>query len=135
MSAFLSIVALVLEAVFGVFTAYAAYSLFTGTPPSVAKVREALHYPSWFWLLAKIAATTGAVGLLVGLGFAVMGFAVIGAAAALWMVAYFVVATLAHVIRKDMANLSMPISFLVIAVALVALRWGGVTQLLAVVHL
>lgn len=43
----LQIVTLVLEAILGLFTAYAAYSLFTSTPPSVAKMREALHFPRW----------------------------------------------------------------------------------------
>jgi hypothetical protein len=59
----------------------------------------------------------------------------VGAAAALWMVAYFIGATGAHVVRKDMANLGMPIVFLALAVGLVALRWGDATPALAAVGL
>ncbi len=126
----LHIVALVLEGLMGAFTAFAAYSMITSKPARLAKTREALNYPGWFWLLAKIVATIGAVGLFVGLV-----DPAVGAAAALWMVAYFIVATGAHVVRKDMANLGMPIAFLVLAVGLVALRWGDATPVLAAVGL
>jgi hypothetical protein len=126
----LHIVALVLEGLMGAITAFAAYSLITGNPASIAKTREALNYPGWFWLLAKIVATIGAVGLFAGLV-----YPAVGATAALWMVAYFIVATSAHVVRKDMANLGMPIAFLVLAVGLVALRWGDATPVLAAVGL
>ena len=122
----LHIAALVLEALMGAFTAYAAYSLFTMTPPSMAKAREALHYPRWYWNLAGVVATIGAIGLFVGLA-----VPAVGAAAAIWMVAYFIVATFTHLIRSDMANLGMPILFLLIFVGLVALRWSDTTTLLA----
>lgn len=88
----LQIVTLVLEAILGLFTAYAAYSLFTSTPPSVAKMREAL-----------------------------------------WMIAYFVVATFTHLVRKDFANLGMPLLFLAIFVGLLVLRWPDATPMLALV--
>ncbi len=129
MSTVLSIVALVLEALLGAFTAYAAYGMFTGAP-MIAKIREKLQYPNWFWLLANIVAPIGAVGLFVGLG-----IPSVGAAAALWMVCYFIVASGAHLVRKDMANLGPPLVFLALSVALVALRWGEAASLRALVGL
>ena len=75
-------------------------------------------------------ATIGAIGLFVGLV-----VPAVGAAAAIWMVAYFIVATFTHLVRKDMANLGMPIVFLVIFVGLVALRWSDATPILAAVGL
>ncbi|HEU5374279.1 MAG TPA: DoxX family protein [Ktedonobacteraceae bacterium] len=119
----LRIVALLLEALLGLFSTYAAYSLFTGTPPSMARVREALHYPRWYWILAGCMATTGSLGLLVGLF-----FPVIGVLAATWMVAYFVVATFTHLLRKDFAGLAMPLIFLMLPLGLLALRWAEVTR-------
>lgn len=126
----LHIVALVLEGLMGALTAFAAYSMITSKPASIAKAHEALNYPGWFWLVAKMVATIGAVGLFAGLV-----YPAVGAAAALWMVAYFIVATGAHVVRKDMTNLGMPIAFLVLAVGLFALRWGDATPVLAAVGL
>lgn len=124
------IVTLVFEGVAGLFSAYAAYSLFTQTPPSVAKAREALHYPRWYWMLAGVVATIGAIGLLVGLA-----VPVVGAAAAVWMVAYFIVAMLTHIIRLDMVSLPMPLLFLAIYAGLTALLWNDLAPLRALVHL
>jgi uncharacterized membrane protein YphA (DoxX/SURF4 family) len=124
----LQIVTLVLEAILGLFTAYAAYSLFTWTPPSVAKMREALHFPRWYWALAGFVATVGAIGLFAGLA-----FPPVAALAALWMVAYFVVATSTHLVRKDFASLGMPLLFLAIFVGLLVLRWPDATPVLALV--
>jgi DoxX-like protein len=73
-------------------------------------------------------ATISAIGLLVGLV-----IPVVGAAAALWMVGYFVVATLTHVVRKDMVHLDMPLLFFAIVVGLGVLRWGDATPILAFV--
>jgi len=126
----LHIVALVLEGLMGALAAFAAYSMFTHKPASIAEAHEALNYPGWFWLLAKIVATIGAGALFVGLV-----NPAVGVAAALWMVAYFIVATGTHVVRKDMANLGMPIVFLALAIGLVALRWGDATPVLAAVGL
>lgn len=126
----LHIVILVFEGVAGLFSAYAAYSLFTWTPPSVAKAREALHYPRWYWALAGVVATIGAIGLLVGLA-----VPIVGAAAAAWMVAYFIVAMLTHIIRLDMVSLPMPLLFLAIYVGLTALLWNDLAPLRALVHL
>jgi DoxX-like protein len=124
----LQIVTLVLEALLGVFVVYAAYTLFAWTPPSVTKVRDALHYPRWYWVLAGIMATIGAIGLFAGLF-----ISVVGAAAALWVVAYFVVATLSHLVRADWIGFTYPLLFLVASVGLLALRWGDMTPLLALV--
>jgi len=114
----LQIVTLLFEALLGLFSAYTAYSLFSWTPPSLAKAREALHYPRWYWVLAGCMATMGAIGLLVGLF-----FPVIGALAAAWMVAYFVVATFTHLLRKDFAGFAMPLIFLILPLGLLVLRW------------
>lgn len=121
---------LIFEALLGVFTAYAAYSLFTWTPPSLAKTREALGMPKWFWLLAGTVATIGAAGLFVGLA-----VPVIGALAALWMVAYFIVATLTHVTHRDFANVAPAVIFLVICAGLAALRWGDLAPMLSAIGL
>jgi DoxX-like protein len=124
------IVTLVLEGLLGLVMAYAAYTLFAWTPLSLAKAREALHYPRWYWLLAGIVAAIGAIALLVGLG-----IPVVGAAAALWMVAYFVVATFTHLLRKDFAGVSMPLLFLAICGGLLVLRWADAAPLRALVGL
>jgi DoxX-like family len=124
----LHIVVLVLEVLLGLFSAYAAYSLFTGTPPGVAKAREALHYPRWYWILAGIMATLGAIGLFVGLV-----IPAVGAGAAAWMAAYFVVATFTHIVRKDLASVGAPLFFLVVYVGLGALWWSSGTSLVALV--
>ncbi len=115
----LQIVKLVFEALLGLFSAYTAYSLFSWTPPSLAKAREALHYPRWYWMLAGCIATIGALGLLVGLF-----VPAIGALAAAWMVAYFVVATFTHLLRKDLAGFAMPLIFLILPLGLLILRWA-----------
>lgn len=124
----LRIVTLVLEALLGVITAYAAYTLFAWTPPNVTKARDALRFPRWYWVLAGVMATIGAIGLLVGLG-----FPMVGVVAALWMAAYFVVATFTHLIRRDLAMLGVPLLFLAICVGLVALQWADATPLLALI--
>lgn len=116
---------LIFEALMGLFATYAAYSLFTGTPPSVAKVRAALSFPRWYWFFAGIVATVGAAGLFVGLA-----YPEVGALAALWMVAYFIVASLTHLVRGDLKNLGLPLIFLVVSAGLAALRWGDLAPLL-----
>jgi len=122
----LQIVTLLFEALLGLFSAYTAYSLFAWTPASIAKAREALHYPRWYWVLAGYMATIGALGLLVGLF-----FPVIGALAAAWMIAYFVVATFTHLLRKDFAGFAMPLIFLVLPLGLLVLRWAELASTLA----
>ena len=114
----LHIVTLLFEALLGLFSAYTAYSLFAQTPASLAKAREALHYPRWYWVLAGCIATIGAIGLLMGLF-----VSIIGALAAVWMVAYFVVAMFTHLLRKDFAGFAMPLIFLVLPLGLLILRW------------
>lgn len=115
----LQIVKLLFEALLGLFSAYTAYSLFTWTPPSIARAREALHYPRWYWLLAGWMAAIGALGLLVGLFFPIIG--VLGAA---WMVVYFVVATFTHLLRKDFAGFAMPLIIILFPLGLFVLRWA-----------
>lgn len=124
----MQIATLVLEALLGVFIAYAAYTLFAWTPPSVTKVRDALHYPRWYWVLAGVMAIIGAIGLFAGLFIPVAG-----AVAAIWLVAYFVVATFSHLVRKDMVGFTYPLVFLVASVGLVALRWADMTPALGLI--
>ncbi|HYK86680.1 MAG TPA: DoxX family protein [Ktedonobacteraceae bacterium] len=123
----LQIVTLLFEALLGLFSAYTAYTLFAWTPASLAKVREALHYPRWYWVLAGCLATIGTLGLMVGLF-----FSVIGALAAAWMVAYFVAATFTHLLRKDFAGFAMLLIFLILPLGLLILRWGELASLLVV---
>jgi hypothetical protein len=92
----------------------------------ITKARDALHYPRAWWLLAGVVALIGAIGLLVGLF-----VPVVGAAAALWLDAYFIVATGAHLRRNDFVNVTMPFFFLVLAAGLTVLRWADVTALFA----
>lgn len=115
----------IFEGVFGLFAAYAAYSLFSWTPPAVAKSREAMRLPRWFWLLAGTVATIGAVGLLVGL----MN-PLVGALAAVWMVCYFVVAIGLHIVKKSLGDIAPAIVFLALAIGLTALRWGDLAPVL-----
>ena len=122
----LQIVKLLFEALLGLFSVYAAYSLFAWTPPSMAKAREALHYPRWYWILAGCMATIGGLGLLVGLF-----FPIVGTLAAAWMVAYFVVATFTHLLRKDFAGFAMPLIFLVLPLGLLVLGWAELASILA----
>jgi DoxX-like protein len=116
---------LVLEAVLALFTIFVAYAQATRMP-AVVKSREHLHYPQWYWNLSTVLAVLGAIGLLVGLF-----IPVVGAAAILWMVAYFVVAVLTHLSRADVTGVVPALVFLLIGVGLAALRWGDITPLLA----
>ena len=118
-------VALGIEALLGLFMALDAYSLFTLSVPSMTDLLVALHYPGWYLQLAGVVATVGAIGLLVGLF-----IRPVGAAATLWMVCYFIVATFSHLLKGDVKDLGLPLAFLVISALLVALRWGDVTALL-----
>ncbi|MEO7003718.1 MAG: DoxX family protein [Ktedonobacterales bacterium] len=120
----LYIVTLAFEGLLGLFSVYSAYSLFSWTPPSLAKSREALHYPRWYWMLAGVMAAIGAVGLLVGLVFPVLG-----AVATVWMIDYFIVAAFTHIFRNDLRNLVAPLVFLVCFAGLAALRWGDLAPL------
>jgi hypothetical protein len=124
----LHIVVLVLEILLALFSAYAAYSLFTRTPPSIAQAREALHFPRWYWILAGIMAAIGAIGLFVGLV-----IPAVGVGAGVWMAVYFVVATFTHLVRKDLASLGAPLLFLVVFAGLSALLWASGTLLMTLV--
>jgi hypothetical protein len=124
--ALLHIIVLIFEGLLGVFSIYTAYSLFSWTPPTLAKAREALHYPRWYWMLAGVVASIGGIGLFVGLA-----IPAIGALAAVWMIAYFVVATFTHLLRKDVAAIGIPIFFLVLFLGLTALRWSDLTLVLS----
>jgi uncharacterized membrane protein YphA (DoxX/SURF4 family) len=122
----LHIVALVFEGLLGVFSVYASYTLFAQKPESIAKQRAALHYPRWYWVLAGYLSAIGGIGLFVGLA-----IPAVGAIAAVWMIAYFVVAAFSHVIRKDFASIAFPLFFLVLFLGLSALRWTDITAVLA----
>lgn len=115
---------LIFEGLFGLLTAYTAYTLFAWTPPAITKARDAMRLPRWFWLLAGTVATIGAVCLLTGLV-----VPVVGALAAIWMIAYFVVATGVHVVRNSMGDIAPAIVFLVLAIGLTALRWSDLAPL------
>lgn len=124
------IATLVLEGLLGLFSAYAAYTLFAWTPPSVTKARDKLRYPRWYWVLAGVMAAIGAAGLFVGLA-----FPVVAAAAAAWMAAYFIVACFTHIVRLDFLNLGFPIIFLAACAGLLLLHWSDASPLLALAGL
>lgn len=119
--------ALVLEAVFALFTMFVVYAQATRMP-AIVKSREHLHYPQWYWNLSTVLAVLGALGLLVGLF-----IPVVGAAATLWMVAYFVVAALTHLSKADVKGGVPALLFLVFSVGLVTLRWADASPILALV--
>jgi len=120
---------LIFEGVFALFTVYAAYSLFTRTPPALAKQREAMRLPRWFWLLAGTVATIGAAGLFTGLV-----NPLVGGLAAVWMVCYFIVAALVHITRNAVRDIAPALVFLAISAALVAVHWSDLAPLLASAH-
>jgi len=128
--AFPNIVVLLLEGLMGLFMAYTAYTLFAWTPPMITKARDALHYLRWWWVLAGCVATLGAIGLLVGLF-----IPTVGVIAIMWVIAYFVVATLSHLVRKDWVNFAQPLLFLAIIAVLLWLRWADAAPLRALVGL
>lgn len=118
------VVTVLFQALLGLFMGYVAYTLIAWTPKLVTDVRDALNFPRPFWVLAGGLAVISAVALLVGL-FSPR----IGAFAALWTVAYFVVAASAHLYRADWANVYLPLTCLVLFLGLVALRWHDVKAL------
>jgi hypothetical protein len=112
------VVTFILEALLGLFMLYTAYTLFAWTPEVITKARDALNYPQWYWQLAGVLAVISAIALLVGLF-----VPVIGAFGVWWTVAYFLVASLSHVIRLDWANFYLPLIFLLPFLLLMWLRW------------
>ena len=122
------IAGLALEALLGVLMAYTAYTLFAWTPPSVTKRRDELRYPRWWWVLAGIATSIGAVTLLIGLV-----VPIVGATGILWVIAYFVVACCTHLVRADFSGFVAPLAFLGICIGLLALRWGDAGPLRSMV--
>ena len=123
------IATLVLEAALALFTAFAAFAQ-ARRVPAIVKSRQRLHYPQWYWNLSNGLAVIGALGLFVGLF-----VPLVGVVAALWMVAYFVVAALTHLSKMDMKGVVPAILFLAICAGLVALRWADARPILALVGL
>lgn len=68
--------------------------------------------PSWLPLLATLKAA-GAAGLILGL----LGFHLVGVAAGIGLVAFFVGAIIAHLRARVFYNLAFPGAFLVLAIA------------------
>jgi DoxX-like family len=121
---------LIVEGLLALFLAYAVYLNFSSAP-MLMKQYTALRLPRWYTLLAGVLLSIGAIALLVGLV-----IPAIGALATLWMVAYFVVATLTHVVRKDkLTAVATPVAFLALFVALAVLRWAHLAPLLATLHI
>jgi putative oxidoreductase len=118
---------LVAQGLLGLFLAFSAYLNITRAPQLV-KQWEHLRLPRWYTLLSATLLTIGTVAVLVGLA-----LPIVGALAALWFVAFFVAATLTHVVRRDkLSGISVPMTFLVIFVALAILRWGDLAPLFSV---
>lgn len=121
---------LIVEGLLGLFLAYAAY-LNLSSAPMLMKQYTLLRLPRWYTLLAGVLLSTGVIALLVGLV-----SPAIGALATLWMVAYFVVATLTHVVRKDkLAAVATPLVFLALCVALAVLRWADLAPFFSALHI
>ena len=116
---------LIFEGLYGLLMVYTTYTIFAWTPPMVTKARDLLRLPRWFWVLAGCVALIGAVGLLAGL-FSPL----VGALAAVWMVCYFIVASLVHIVRNDLRNIATPFVFLVLAAGLTYLLWGNLSPVL-----
>lgn len=120
-----AVVARVLEGLLGLFMVYAVYLNFSNSPLLVKRWTES-GMPRWYTRLAGALGAIGALALLVG-----VVVPVVGALAALWMVAYFIVATLTHVVVRDpFTTISIPLVFLVIAVGIAVLRWADAATLL-----
>src|SRR5262245_32528646 len=83
-------IALILEALLGLFMVYIA-STFVSTPEIVAKARAALNYPQWYWQLAGVVSAISAITLLLGLF-----IRIVGAFGALWLTANLIGATVTH---------------------------------------
>ena len=81
-------------------------------------------------MLAGFAATLGATGLFAGLA-----IPVVGVVAGVWMVAYFVVASLSHLVRADFKNFGIPLFLGLFFIGLIALRWSDATPVLALIGL
>jgi DoxX-like protein len=118
----------VLQALLGLFMAWAAYTLFAWTPEIVTKSRDALNYPRWYWVLAGVLAVISAITLLIGLFIPVLG-----AFGTLWTAAYFAIATVSHVFRADWVNFSAPLIFFGLSLILVWLRWNDTKPIRAAV--
>ena len=112
-----SISVLAFEGLFGLFMAYAVFLNFSNSPMLVKRWAE-LGMPRWYSLLAGDF------------------FPMVGALAALWIVAYFLVATLTHVVLRDkLSSISIPLVFLALAIGLAALRWPDLAPALGTLHL
>lgn len=130
MSAAVHIGVLVLEGLLGLFLAYGVYLNFSNSP-TLLKQWEQLRLPRWYTRLAGVLLTIGSLGLLIGLA-----VPTVGALALLWMVAYFVVATMTHVVRRDkLSGISLPLVFLIVFIALAFARWPELTPALTNAHL
>jgi DoxX-like family len=124
--AVVAIVARVLEGLLGLFMLYSVYLNFSNSPMLVKRWTES-GMPRWYTRLAGVLGAIGALALLVG-----VIVPVVGALAALWMVAYFIVATLTHVVVRDpFTTISIPVVFLVISVGIAVLRWPDLSPALA----
>ncbi|HEU5343337.1 MAG TPA: DoxX family protein [Ktedonobacterales bacterium] len=125
-----SISVLAFEGLFGLFMAYAVFLNFSNSPMLVKRWAE-LGMPRWYSLLAGVIGLIGAITLLAG-----DFFPMVGALAALWIVAYFLVATLTHVVLRDkLSSISIPLVFLALAIGLAALRWPDLAPALGTLHL
>ena len=85
--------------------------------PRILENRETLGFPeAWLPRLAGVE-LLGAAGVLIGLAVPVLGIA-----AAIGLIAYFVAAIGFHVRAGDRAGISAPLPFLVLALAALVLR-------------
>jgi uncharacterized membrane protein YhaH (DUF805 family) len=129
-SAVVSVGVLVLEGFLGLFMVYAVYLNFTNSPMLVKRWTES-GMPRWYTLLAGVLGAIGALALLVG-----VVVPIVGALGLLWMAAYFIVATLTHIVVRDpFTTASIPLVFLALCVVGAVLRWPDLSPVLSALHL
>lgn len=130
MGTFVSVVSLVLEGILGLFMAYSTYLNFSTAPLLVKRWNES-GMPRWYTRFAGVLGAIGALALLVG-----VFVPIVGVLAMLWMMAYFIVATLTHlVVRDPFATTRIPLFFLALCVMGAILRWPDLSPVLTALRL
>ena len=130
MDTFASVAVRALEGLLGLFMVYAVYLNFSNSPMLVKRWNES-GMPRWYTRLAGVLGAIGALALLVG-----VFLPIVGALAMLWMAAYFLVATLTHlVVRDPFATTIIPLFFLALCVVEAVLLWPDLSPALTALHL
>lgn len=109
---------------------YTVYLNFTNSPMLVKAWTDS-GMPRWYTRLAGVLGAIGALALLTGIF-----VPIVGALGLLWMVAYFVVATMTHIVVRDsFAHVSIPLVFLALCAVDAILRWPELSPVLSALRL